>query len=389
MYAVEISETITIESGGEVDYLVPGMVASNRLIVYVKNESAHRSFVDFLNREVCYAKLRWFEHFLVKNDDWDLLVSSEDLEKALSHPLLQKEPTEFAFDFKWDKPLGFVDEFLYYPVEMSKLILENRFFDERGFYRVCPKLYKDVFVYHVVFQKKQEQTLIPLSNNTNTDKPMSGKFFDELQKLGLPEPRLQDLYSHLFSYDSALPPPPLSHARRWAQVNESEFLRDMLKKSNPEISLCVFVLRGESGKTPLGELLVSTATKHGLTFLGEVVLTGDESVQISSTVRGGCWGETPASSLAGLPSSLVLFEDRVSSGQVRAEFSDNPFEIVIWRIIKEEARRKAVSLGLERADNNWVHSTDDHRESLEALMCIQQDRWQHLASYFAGLPTVE
>lgn len=206
MYAVEISETITIESGGEVDYLVPGMVASNSFIVYVKNESAHRSFVDFLNREVCYAKLRWFEHFLVKNDDWDLLVSSEDLEKALSHPLLQKEPTEFAFDFKWDKPLGFVDEFLYYPVEMSKLILENRFFDERGFYRVCPKLYKDVFVYHVVFQKKQEQTLISLSNNTNTDKPMSGKFFDELQKLGLPEPRLQDLYSHLFSYDSALPP---------------------------------------------------------------------------------------------------------------------------------------------------------------------------------------
>ena len=208
MYAVEISETIKIESRGLADYVVPGMVASNTIIVYVKNEADHRSFVNFLNREVCYAKLRWFEHFVVENDDWDLLVSTGDLEKVLSHPLLQKEPTEFAFDFKWDRPLGYIDEFLYYPLEISKLILETRFFDKRGFYRVCPSLYSDIFAYHVVFQKKQEQTLIPLSNSANIGKPMSSKFFDELQKLGHPAPGLQDLYNHLVSDDSALPPPP-------------------------------------------------------------------------------------------------------------------------------------------------------------------------------------
>lgn len=387
MYALEISETIKIESRGLADYVVPGMVASNRIIVYVKNLADHRTFVNFLNREVCYAKLRWFEHFVVKNDDWDLLVSTGDLDKVLSHPLLQKEPTEFAFDFKWDRPLGYVDESLYYPIEISDLILKNRFLDERGFYRVCPKLYRDVFIYHVVFQKKQEQTLLPLSNNANTDKPIPGKFFDELSKLGLLDPNMADLYEHLFTDDSTLPPPSLSHARRWADVNESEFLCDRLKKTNPEISLCVFVLRGESVRTPLGELLISTATEHGLIFLGEIVLTEDERAQIASTVRGGCWGETPASSRAGLPSSLVLFQDRVSSERVSEEVSDNPFEIGLWRTIKEEARREAMSLGLERAYNNWLHSTDDHRESLEALMCIQQDRWQHLISHFARLPT--
>ena len=207
------------------DYVSPTDILSggHQIILYAQNIHEYRQVINWLNSNINYVKLRWFDNFIVPNDDWDVLVERHALSSLLTHPLLQGPPSPYSFDFKWSSPIGFVDEFIYYPTYLSKRILSSRQWDERGFYRVSDDIYKYVFAYHCVFQKKAASTELPIESE---GKHPNNKFSKELISLGFQDISLVNLWN-VAQCDWI---PPVSDIRRWASVHKSYFLRSKVLK---------------------------------------------------------------------------------------------------------------------------------------------------------------
>ena len=359
-------QSVGLQEG--LDYTFPATLAPNHIIMYCRNVRDQVDFVEWMNLNLVYAKLRWFDDFLKPNDDWDVLVQSSALDRILDSPLLIYEETPYAFDFKWDEPLGFEGEYLYYPPSISRKILESREFDQRGFYRVSSKLYPQVFSFHCVFQKSPGVTGLSDPQVALKEGPCN-RFSVELERLSIPSGNLECLWELLGSANFI---PPVSDGRRWARDNQSLFLaQKFAKSSRPDgSSVCVFTVRVGGDIPDLRGSVVLTATEFGLRLLGQIQLTREESAKLRESTRGGCWQETPASSKGGGPSRLIVFLD------AHEDSRDGPFDFEVrrWRRLKEKIRAKYSDTAYDPSVTNWLHCADDHLEALETLKLLERER---------------
>ena len=357
----EISKTLTTLGYEEnKNFKTTTFIAPNQLILYCKDHQSALTAIQWLNNNIEYVKLRYFDQMIEAGEDWDILVRGRDLQKVLDCGYFSREKTDFAFDFKWSDPIGFQDEQLYFPEYMGREILKNRTYDPRGFFRVSENGYEKVYIYHLTYQKN----IFLNSDNLK-------KYKQEFLKI---------TYSNLvFNYENFFHEltlenfhPPLSHARKWASVMKNSFLMRKLHRSNKVSQIGIFVCRENSDQV-LIELLREYLREAGFIWLGEYALSGPEKERFRFSMRGGCWSENPASKAAGGPSTLVFFIDPSVPPVDKDidEFSEAQFQVEAWRNVKHKVRSLSAEKHFNPRGINWLHSVEDEKETVEAVSWLE------------------
>lgn len=273
------------------------------------------------------------------------------------------------------EPVGFVDEQLYYPKNIGEKILKSRCWDKMGFYRVAHDIYPLVFSYHVLFQKNEKTTQIGWSK---PDDRIANKFSIELQKL-LPinsEISLDTLWDYLYKNDWL---PPIGDGRRWAVKNRSRYLANKLKVSMDNQQLFALLVRKAGDNQGNINHIMKTGSAYNFKYIGSYFLSSCEIQQLKVKSRGGMWNETTASEAAGGPVRIIfLWDSNADSGINTEDIFD--FTISHWRSFKNEIRTELKGTTYDPSTINWLHSADDHRESMEMLFLLNDGKREEVLS---------
>jgi hypothetical protein len=338
------------------NFKIATFVAPTHLILYCESAASSLAALSWLNKNVEYVKLRYFDYMIEAGEDWDILIRSADLPKVLDCPYFMREKTDFPFDFKWSEPLGFQEERLYFPESTGRSLLKNKEYDSRGFFRVSEKDYRNIYLYHLTYQK-----------NILFDSDDVRKYRAEFIKITRGELTF-DFENCFDALTRARFHPPLSHARKWASVMRNLLLMKKLDRCDKKSQIGIFVCR-EAANEVMIDLLKKSMEKSGLIWLGDYALSDPEMEIFRLNMRGGCWGENPASKEAGAPSILVFFLDHFVPPVDKNldEFSEERFQVEKWRAVKHDVRMLSVDNKINSSGVNWLHSVEDEKETLEAV----------------------
>lgn len=364
----------TLESFGFVEdqtFFRADHQSHSRIKLYASNYNDLFFALDWLgNAGVNYVVMRWFSELVDTPDcieDVDILVKSGCLAKLLDCPLLNTNPPGTAVEVYWSDPFGLDDELIYYPPWLAEEILVNKV-NFSGMSVPREKEYLNSLIYHVIFHKT-EKSGVPLHNGTNQLDPFN-KYHSKIVELAgdnlLTEVNLDNLWAYL---DSVGWMPPLDLARRYAVNNDSPYLKN---KCGPnyygEGEMSVVVLRDACfNDNRIMISILRNMQDWGLELVQLMTLDESQKILFSERTRGGNWGESPGSVLAGLPHTLAIFFDSCPICPSEADLAQRPF-LTNHRMTQKSQLKQVISEEYNSGEYvNYFHVSDDEREAWEYL----------------------
>ena len=132
----------------------------------------------------------------------------------------------------------------------------------------------------------------------------------------------------------------------------------------------ILTIRESGNKKEIINQVKKLMIENKFKFIKSLILNKEERMRLKKGTRGGCWFENNASKKGGGPSALLIFIDKnkLNKKSKNQENSKN------WRNIKELIRKKFIGTELDSSKVNWIHSSDDHFESLETINLLEENK---------------
>ena len=323
--------------------------------MYAKDKNDHNKIIQLMNINSNYVRLMKDTDLSSENKyKWVVLIKNNSLVPILKSNLLTNNLSNYSFDFKLSYPIGFQEEILFLPFSISEYIFKNKLCYEESFWTLDPNSKKLYSKYNILFHKLYDK-----NNDSKIEK------YDKLNN---------NNYSEILNYlkeNSWLPP--ISDIRRWSEINNNSFLKKEFDYRRGYGCCLIITIREKANKKEVIRNVVSIMNREKFKFISSINLNTKEKFIIKRNTRGGCWSENSASINGGGPASLLVFKD-INDKDKRLNNNIGCEEINRWRKTKEIIRGHYKDTDLDSSEVNWIHSSDDHFESIETINLLERNK---------------
>ena len=334
------------------NYIYQNYSKYKELVKYTTDEKKFIKVVEDLNKNCDYIRLNSEENSEQYN--WLILIKNNSLDYILNDHNLSDNKSKYIFNFKWVEPIGFQEEFLYFPLNISEKIFDNKSWHKDEFWDLNQENKKLYSAYQELFHKSNKKIKI----NDIKEKHKTNDFKNK---------KYEEIFSFLQENNWI---PPISDIRRWAEINNNNFLKNKSKMKKGYGFCFILTIRESGNKKEIINQVKKLMIENKFKLIKSLILNKEERMRLKKGTRGGCWFENNASKKGGGPAALLIFIDKnkLNSKSKNQENSKN------WRNIKELIRKKFIGTELDSSKVNWIHSSDDHFESLETINLLEENK---------------
>ena len=335
-------------------------------------------FQNLNDNKINYCILRWFENLpeIELNEDIDLMVDDDDLEKVLT--LINQIPGILPLDIYSESGTPGTDfnGLPYYTFSLAEKVLSETILFKDVYKVPTWENYFYLMAYHAVFHKGERSGLSSKKYNlTITSNPEHDYLFhlkNILSKtdLSVNSFNLEELHAFLHEKGFA---PPLDTQYKLSLNNH--FLQNHIKEYHDKAEhlkkfegLVCFVARERIIENGLLQDLTKYIQKAGFTILKTQRLEEPFKNEFTKRVRGGNWNQGPWPVSGGLPVALVIALDVYPIEPRAKDYQEHP-GLTNKRIKNKDEIRDSINLSLanELEWFNGIHSSDNEIQAIEYL----------------------
>ncbi|MBT2571267.1 hypothetical protein [Planococcus sp. ISL-110] len=354
---------------------------------YLSPELGLENFFELLNeRELDYVILRWFDElpFLDLNEDVDLLISDEHIEKV--RDLLNERIGILPFDIYsvGGLPGSNFKNIAYYPPYIAETILDQREL-WNGKYSVPSKRHYFLsLMYHAVYHKGEKSGIPAKPGGAVKKIPQDHDYPGVLRQLAqetgneLNEISLESFHHFLEEEGWA---PSTDTIRKLIGVS-GNWLESIIKSNEHNFEkdgeLMVFVVREWAEERQLTPKIIDWFERNGLCLIRAVELDEEQKRNAAQSMRGGNWGQGPWPVSGGKPATLLIMYD-YHPKPLGAKMKKKYPHVSNEHYLLKEQLRSEINFSLSKEERaNPLHSADDEIEALDYIAAVTPDLLQEI-----------